>query len=241
MKTERERIKLTEEQIFDVMTSVLLSGKLAPGLKLGEQQLADIFGVTRERIRKVLHRLGNQRLIEVHPNRGAFVAEPGLGEAHKVYQARRILESGVVSYLSAAIGPSQLRQLTHHLELERQANGLDNHQEAVRLSGLFHKHLADMTGNDFIIRQMQELVNRTVMLVAYHEADHLHCGCEEHESILNAIQAGDAAIAATKMQTHLTLIESRLQERPIRPATTDLEAVIADALTDGLQPENAIA
>jgi DNA-binding GntR family transcriptional regulator len=223
-------MKLDEKAILEVMTAALLNGRLAPGLRLGEQQLAEVFGVTRERIRKVLHKLGHQRLIELHANRGAFVAEPGLREAHTVYQARRILESGVVLYLSTAIATSQLGALTRHLDLERAASKAENHVEAVRLSGLFHRYLAEMTGNEFIVRQMQELVSRTALLVAYHEADSLHCGCEEHASILAAISSRDATRAAQEMQTHLTLIESRLQERPVRAATTDLESVIADEL-----------
>jgi len=222
--------RLNEQAIFEILTAVLLAGKLAPGLRLGEQHLADLFDVTRERVRKVLHRLGHQRLIELHPNRGAFVAEPSLREARQVYDARRILETGVVFHLASTITQTQLAAVSEVLKQERAAHDAHDHAEAVRLSGLFHIYLAEMTGNEFILRQMQELVSRTAMLVAYHEAESPRCSYDEHWAIFIAISERDAVRASREMQLHLSLIETRLQEPPIRPATSDLDAIMAQEI-----------
>ena len=219
---------MDEQSIAQVLTAVLLAGRLAPGLRLGEQQLADSFGVSRERIRKVLHRLGHQRLIDILPNRGAFVAEPGLKEAREVYEARRILEIGVVSHLAASITERQKQVLSRHVELESAANDAHDHAEAVRLSGLFHRHLAEMTGNEYIIRYMQELVSRTAMLVAYHEVGSSQCGCAEHRGIFAAIADHDSERASREMRTHLSLIETRLQVPAVRQETSDLDIILRE-------------
>jgi DNA-binding GntR family transcriptional regulator len=232
-------MKLDEGAISDILTAALLAGRLSPGLRLGEHQLAALFGVTRERVRKVLVRLGHQRLIELHPNRGAFVAEPGLRQAREVYQARRIVEVGVVSHLAAAITGAQLGALEAHIELEQRAFDARDHSESVRLSGLFHTQLADMTGNPIVVRSVQELVSRTAMLVAYHEAGAPECGCAEHKSILRAIHARDTSGAAREMHLHLSLIETRLQAPPVRPSTTDLDAVLADEIRRWRQARTA--
>lgn len=221
---------LDETAIAEILTAALLNGRLAPGLKLGEHQLATTFGVTRERIRKVLHRLGHQRLIDLHPNRGAFVAKPGLKEARDVYHARRILEGGVVSHLASNISQPDIDLLQEHLRRERSAADANDHAEAVRLSGLFHAHLADMTRNDFIVRHMQELVSRTAMLVAYHETQSSRCGCDEHAAIFEAISARDPGRAAREMHLHLSMIETRLQEPPVRAATVNVDKVLADEI-----------
>jgi DNA-binding GntR family transcriptional regulator len=192
--------------------------------------LADAFGVSRERIRKVLHRLGHQRLIDILPNRGSFVAQPGLKEAREVYDARRILESGVVSHLAAAITERQKQVLARHIELENVANAGHNHAEVVRLSGLFHCHLAEMTGNEYVIRYMQELVGRTAMLVAYHEAGSARCGCAEHRGIFAAIADHDSERASREMRTHLSLIETRLQVSVVRPETSDLGSILREEI-----------
>jgi DNA-binding GntR family transcriptional regulator len=219
---------LDENAITEILTAALLAGRLSPGLRLGEHQLAALFGVTRERIRKVLHRLGGQRLIELQPNRGAFVPEPSLHAAREVYQARRIIEAGVASHLAGIVTDAQLRALKRHVEREQRAHDNRDHAESVRLSGLFHTDLAEMTGNPFVIRTLQEMVSHTAMLVAYHEARAPECGCSEHRSIFLALSARDPATAAREMHGHLSLVETRLQVPPVRPSTVDIDAVLAE-------------
>jgi DNA-binding GntR family transcriptional regulator len=222
---------IDEQAIYAAISAALLAGRLAPGAKLGEQKLADIFGVNRERMRKVLHRLGHERLIEVIPNRGAFVAAPSLVDAREIYDARRIVEGGIVWGFAQSLSPAQVRQLNEHLERERAAEAAQDRAESIRLSGAFHKLLGEMTENPFVIREVQELVSRTAMLVAFFEPEQSsRCGCEEHASIVEAIARGDAAAAMRAMSTHLSLIETRLKPRAGQPPTIDLESVFRPAL-----------
>src|SRR3954464_15917845 len=98
-----------EEQIHQVLTGVLLAGRLPPGTQLIETRLAGIFGVSRERVRKVLHRLGHERLVEIIPNRGCFVSSPTLVQAREIYDARRILEGGIVGWLAGRLSDAQVQ------------------------------------------------------------------------------------------------------------------------------------
>jgi DNA-binding GntR family transcriptional regulator len=59
----------TEEAVYALIARVLLSGQLAAGAQLVETRLAAVFGLSRERIRKILQRLGHERLLELFPNR----------------------------------------------------------------------------------------------------------------------------------------------------------------------------
>jgi len=88
-----------EQAIHATLAQTLLAGRLAPGTQLIETRLAQIFGVSRERVRKVLHRLGHERLLELIPNRGCFVSNPTLAQAREIYEARRIVEGGLVGQL----------------------------------------------------------------------------------------------------------------------------------------------
>jgi DNA-binding GntR family transcriptional regulator len=221
---------LDENAIVEILSSTLLSGRLAPGLRLGEHHLAGVFGVSRERVRAALRRLGHTRLIELHPNRGAFVTEPGLDQAREVYEARRIVETGVVIRLTETIGEQSLRKLEAHVEREQAALDLGYRAESVRLSGLFHAHLADFTGNAPVAGFLRELVSRTAMLVAYHEGGAADCGCAEHRAILGAVRSRDANAAAQEMQRHLSLIETRLQVLRVFPTTSDVEAILGEEI-----------
>lgn len=221
----------SEALIHRTLTSVLLAGRLAPGTQLVEMRLAAIFGVSRERVRKVLHRLGHERLVDIIPNRGCFVSSPTLAQAREIYEARRVLEGGVVAWLAGGrIADDQLGMLEQHAQREHAAVQAGDRALSIALSGEFHLLLAQCTGSDFVQRQLQELVSRTSMLVAFFEpAGSSSCACEEHDDILQALRRQDVARAVKAMQAHLSLIETRLRPRIAPLQAIDAEVEIASA------------
>src|SRR6516225_3930471 len=112
---------MDEAAIHTVLSRVLLAGGLPGGTRLGEHQLASLFGVSRERIRKVLHRLGHERLLEIVKNRGAFTIAPDLHEAHVIYEARRILETGIAAHLADNLTEAQIERIRDHVDREAEA------------------------------------------------------------------------------------------------------------------------
>lgn len=224
-------ITMTENAAYDVLCELLLSGGLPGGSKLGELDLADAFGISRERVRKVLQRLGNERLIELIPNRGAFVADPSLDVAREIYDARRILESGMLLSLANIISSTQMSELDKHLQRERTAAEKEDRVRMIQLSGSFHIKLAAMLGNEYITRYMHELVSRTSMLVALFEQSAPPCGIHGHEEIVDALRKRDGVQAAKLGVAHLALIETRLKtrEQPVREQV-DLSALIQQKL-----------
>jgi len=212
-------MKDQEEAIYTTMSGALLAGQLTPGTPLRETALAEVFGVSRERMRKILHRLGINQLIELIPNRGAFVAAPSLAQARDIYEARRIVEGGIMGHLAPNLSPQDAERLGQHVERELAALREGDRAESVRLSAEFHLLLAQATGNSFVMQQMQELVSRTSMLVAMFEpARSSQCACDEHREIFTALLSGDGAAAARSMRTHLSLIETRLRPGAVAPS-----------------------
>lgn len=231
----------TEELIYRTLAQTLLAGRLSPGSQLIETRLAAIFGVSRERIRKVLHRLGHERLLDLIPNRGSFVSNPTLEQAREIYEARRIIEGGIVGRLAGRLTETQVRRLRAHGKLEHAALHAGDRSLSIRLSGEFHILLAEQTESAFVVRQLQELVSRTSMLVAFFEpAASSECACEEHEDILQALAQGDAARAVKAMHVHLSLIETRLRPRLTAEPAADAETEIATAW-GAMQAEAAVA
>ena len=234
------RMRTEEEAIHQTLSQTLLAGRLAPGAQLVEMRLADIFGVSRERIRKVLHRLGHERLLEVIPNRGCFVSSPTLVQAREIYEARRIVEGGIVGWLAGRLGATQLEALREHGRREHEAMHKGDRALSIRLSGEFHLLLASFTDSPFVVRQLQELVSRTAMLVAFFEpAASSECACDEHDEILQALAQGDAARAVKAMHVHLSLIETRLNPRTSTPAEVDVESEITRAWAAELKARKA--
>ena len=218
-----------EEQIHHVISSALLSARIAPGAPLREVALAEVFGVSRERVRKVLQRLGNDKLLDMVPNRGAFAAAPTLAQAREIYEARRILEGGIAGHLAQMLDAAAARELAEHLRLEQAAAAAGDRAESIRLSGEFHRLLAQATGSTLIVRELQHLVSRTAMLVALFEpAQSMRCACEEHADIFTALVAGDASRAMKAMHHHLALIETRLRPSREAPSGDPVEVLRAD-------------
>src|SRR5215510_4925379 len=88
-----------DEAVYQAILRAIMEGKLKAGVKLAEVPLAKIFSVSRERIRKVLHRLGAEQRLEMIPNRGARVPRPTMDDIGIVYEAHRVLEAGVLAHL----------------------------------------------------------------------------------------------------------------------------------------------
>ena len=207
-------MKKSSDAVYATLSHALLTGSLPAGTQLIETRVASIFGVSRERVRKALHQLGHERLLELVPNKGAFVKAPTLEQARDIYEARRVMEGGIVARLAGRMSPQQLEGLRTHLAAEQAASLKGDRAASIRLSGEFHLLLAQATGSDAVIHDLRELVSRTSMLVALFEESHAsHCGCDEHEAILKQLEIGNVTGALNATYAHLSLIETRLQRR----------------------------
>ena len=82
----KSKPKLTEDSIYAELYNAILERRLSPKTKLGENLLAEHYGVSRTIVRQVLLRLSHDRLVKLEPNRGAFVASLSLEEAKQIYE-----------------------------------------------------------------------------------------------------------------------------------------------------------
>ena len=83
---------LSNQEIYERIYAAISERRLLPGTKLSEERLAQAFHASRTRIREVLMRLSQEMVIELHANRGAFVASPTPRDLRDVFAVRRALE-----------------------------------------------------------------------------------------------------------------------------------------------------
>ena len=76
-----------DESIFQALMTAIVEHQLLPGSKLPEEALAEVFGVSRTGIRKVLQRLAAVQMVTLTPKRGAHVASPTVEEAREFFDA----------------------------------------------------------------------------------------------------------------------------------------------------------
>ncbi|MEA3123201.1 MAG: hypothetical protein QOD67_220, partial [Caballeronia sp.] len=101
----------TAESIAANIRDAILEHRLAPGAKLTEAQLCEVFDVKRGTVRLALAQLGAERLVDLEPNRGAFVASPSVQEVHEVFEMRRIIEMAVVERICTGHGTRRLKSI----------------------------------------------------------------------------------------------------------------------------------
>lgn len=200
------------DEIAEKIAAAVLEHRLAPGTKLGEDRLATLFGTSRARIREVLARLAHEQIVELVPQRGAFVAKPTIEQAHDVFEARRLIEPGVLRRLIKTVDDVKLQRLRRHLELEADARSRGDKRAIVRLSGEFHVLLAELAGNSALTRTMRELSALTCLTISLYDAPTAtSCRADEHEEIVAAVKRGDARRAESLMLHHLEHIEQSLK------------------------------
>jgi DNA-binding GntR family transcriptional regulator len=225
-----------EDRIHLALSQALFEGRLAPGSKLPEHRLAAIFGVSRERMRKVLHRLVAERRLEGVPNRGAFVPNPSLEEIRTVYRAHRVFEAGVLAYLVKDMDEAIANRIDAHLKQEREAAARADRAASVRLSGAFHMLLVDSLGSCELSRFLRELLARSSLIVSAFEPARLSlCGVDEHAAIAKALKARDVERATALSDEHFRHIEDRLAMGIFERRDASLEEALKPLVGAGAQ------
>ncbi len=228
--TRREGAAI-EQRIYDLISRAVFEHRLLPGTHLPEETLAAIFGVNRQRIRRVLLRLAHDKIVELRPNRGACVAQPSPKEASDIFAVRAVLERFAVEQLAGRITAEQVAMLERHLAEERAAFGRGDRHAVIRLSGEFHVLLAGLTGNSVLEELIRGLVARSSLLLAlYGGPNEELCSHEDHRSLLETLTTRQPEDAAHAMTAHLERIASRLHLEA--PATNglNLHSIFRDLL-----------
>ncbi|KGC79323.1 bacterial regulatory s, gntR family protein [Burkholderia pseudomallei] len=216
------------ESIAERIRTAILEHRLAPGTKLTEVQLCEVFGVKRGAIRQALALLATDRLVDLEPNRGAFVASPTLQDVHEVFEMRRIVELAVMERLATGPGAKRLKGVAAMIDKERHAFERRDFPAWIRLSGEFHTALAALTGNTVLRDCLGGLVARSTLMSALYESHgRSPCSFDDHAQILAALEAGDATRAAQLMAHHLQHVELKMLDRPAQGAV-DLREVFGD-------------
>jgi DNA-binding GntR family transcriptional regulator len=193
------------------VVEAILAQKLAPGQRLGEQALADLFGVSRTMVREALMQLQARGFVEVQSKRGWFVVQPSAEEARDAFAARRIVESGILADAGRPLA-QVIRTLRAHVRDEQQAiEGADAATRAFLLAD-FHVCLAEQMGHRLLTDVLRDLTARTTLAATLYQSRHEASeSCAEHAAIVAALEDGDTARARTLMLTHIGNVERALE------------------------------
>jgi DNA-binding GntR family transcriptional regulator len=202
------------DHIAFAILRALAEQRLAPGMRLTEEDLGAVFDVSRTVVRQALTQLAAHGLIGVRPKKGWFIIEPRDDEIRDTFAARRLLETALIREFTATATPARVRMLREHLQ--RQRDAIDGDDVALRTHLLtdFHVRIAEILGNAVVTRMVRDLTVRTNLIaMLYQNGQEASHSCGEHDEVVKAISARDADRAARLMASHLRSVENGLRDR----------------------------
>jgi len=228
------RTGTAEAAIRGRILQAIFERRLAPGEKLTEDRLADLFGVSRTVVRQALARLAQDGIVAQQPHRGAYVAAPSRAEARHIMAVRHMVEPEIAATAAREADANAIARLEQHLVEESAARSNNDRAALVRLTGMFHVTLAEVAGNPILVRLVTELqALSSLAILLYARADHDACPRDEHGRIVAAVAAGDPETARAVMQSHLHHVEGDLALSEPPAAAADLAVALGLAAAPG--------
>lgn len=191
--------------VFNTLRDAILTGKLVPGERLMENQLAEKLGVSRTPVREALRMLELENLVELVPRKGAQVLDMSEKDIINILEVRGVLEglaTGLACKKMGAEGLAELKSLEERFEKAISEKALE---EIAEIDEQFHNVIFASTDNDKLI---QIFNNLQIQLYRYRMA-HLKQDSSipaivaHHKGIIRAIENHDVEEGTTMAQGHV--------------------------------------
>lgn len=200
-----ETTKSLEEKVYLLLEESILTGEYRRGDSLTEMSLSKKLGVSRTPIRSALHRLYEEGLIEISPNRGAVVVGVNGDDLADAYKIRMRLEGLASSMAAERMDEESLKKLGETVELAEFYLGKGDVDKLKQLDTDFHVIIYKASGNRMLSKILTELHRniRSYRRMSLGVPGRLERSIEEHKSILEAIRSGDADLADKLTSLHI--------------------------------------
>ena len=216
------------EKVFDQVTDAISAGRYSPGDKLpSENELVNVFKVSRTLVREAMKMLAGQGLITVKRGLGAYIADyrgpsrlsnlqtilsPHTENILELFQIRKILESEAAAWAAQKARPTDLEKM-ERLLIRAKTLALDPKCKRNKLNKInsdFHYALVEASGNRTLQKVMTGLMDMMtgVRDITLQLPGRYSGSVVGHREILTAIENGDSAKARRCMAKHLEEVET---------------------------------
>lgn len=201
------------DQVHDQLVAAISAGDLAPGLRLTQESVAALLGVSRQPVSHALQILKRRGLLIEHGKRGLAVAPLERERIKALYQVRNVLDG-----LAARLAAERCRQgdnIDEPIAAFRQAldagealtgSASQDLKQLVKADVGFHEALHKLSGNPEIARTVAEQWPQFMRSMGFvlRTDDHAATVWAEHRAIAEAVFAGDADRAEEAVRIHTT-------------------------------------
>lgn len=200
-----ETTKSLEERVYMLLEEAILTGEYTRGYSLTEIALSKKLGVSRTPIRSALHRLAEDGLIEITPNRGAIVMGVNTDDLVDIYKIRMRLEGLASSMAAERISADEIKRLEEVTKQSELYLEKDDVEKLKELDTEFHLIIYKASGNRLMCKILSELHRntRSYRKVALGVPGRLRKTIDEHKKILTAIKSKDTTAADELTFSHI--------------------------------------
>lgn len=230
-----EKIKPIEkfiliDQIIEKIAILIENGDLKPGDFLpGERILSERLGISRTSLRQALKALNVLGVLDIIPGKKTYIKKSFSDilinpfrfikaihsiKLKEIFEARGILEEGLVQKAAKKATESDIEKLRSYLEMSEK--NLENKSEFIYSEFMFHQCIFDAVNNKILTAVMNS-VNDLLIVLEKYEKDYLSIedrrqSYKQHVEIFNAIKEKDPEKARLAMHIHLNTMELRLKK-----------------------------
>lgn len=190
-------------QLINALREQIVTGRLVPGARVSEQEIATQFGISRQPVREAFIRLGGEGLVEVRPQRGTYVCKINLERVEISRFVREAVESDLVKLAAEKADGALIRELEAQLDAQSRlpdGSGL----EFMRLDEHFHRTIAEAAGRGGAWVHLQP-IKMHMDRVRHLTAVEFPLGrlITQHRAIVTAIAENNQNSAESAMRLHL--------------------------------------
>lgn len=197
------------ENIYQTLYNRIIEGKYPSNTWLREEDLAKEFNVSRTTVRRNLHQIEKEGLIEILPNRGARVFAFTVDEVEEIFEIREALELLAISIAAPSISVNSLMELRTKIMKSKNSHDF---KEQTEIDEAFHKFFIEASGKRRLIsmlNQIHRLIQRFRQFSFRDEAIS-KSSMEDHIMIINALCLRDIEEAKELLKTHLQNSKKRV-------------------------------
>ncbi|MED1467672.1 GntR family transcriptional regulator [Bacillus salipaludis] len=199
--------KTVEKHVYDQIRAAILGRQLAPGKQLVEHNISNTLGVSRTPIRNAIKKLSLEGLVDLIPNRGAFVTSPSIEEVIQAYELRAKLEFLAVQKSMLVMDEDDYLSIKKIIENEKKSLRNRHSEDFVNANKAFHIAITQKCNNTFLNEFIERLINQTNIYLMLFDEFFSNTGQEpyspdEHRYILELIQNKDEANLKMALENH---------------------------------------
>ena len=202
------------DQVFEKLENDIITGMYPRGEILTELKLVEQRGVSRTPIREALRRLEQERLI-AESGKGSVVLGITVGDLMDIMDIRQRIEGLAAWYATKNMTEEGLEKLRHISDLQDFYFRQKDVEHLRQMDDQFHDTIYELSGRTVICDTLLPLHRKTMRYRKISIQDHERLGnsVNEHKAIFQAIEAGNADLAAELVTKHIANAKENMIER----------------------------